>query len=346
MNSPKSARLGVRIVAYGLMVLFAFTLIELFVIAGLKAPGMLNNFPVALHEAFRRFYIRRDMYSPTLSPDCGRYDSGTFYTLKPGECLFKNREFAVKLRVNSAGLRDDENSLSRPNIIVLGDSEAMGWALDEPLTFASTLERETGLTVLNASMGSFGTARESIMLERLDRSALKAVILQYNANDYTENATFAADGKITIRSENEYEEWRQSNEKRRRYIPFRFTYYFIKDNVRRFKNLPTTSLSMEKELDAFLPPFRELAGHVPGIPIFLFEMGGGNMNRKGFAEGAHSRLKTLDPDLAARVIPVQLADGFDKSMIFDLDWHFNAKGHAVVADRLKAALSAQGVVGR
>ena len=328
------------------MVLFVLALVEVFVLTGLSNPRVLNAYPSGLHDAFRRFYIRRDMYSPTLSPDCGRYDDGTFYTLKPGQCQFNNREFSVRLDVNSAGLRDDEASLRQPDIIVLGDSEAMGWALDASETFATILEKATGLKVLNASMGSFGTARESIMLGRLDRSALKAVVLQYNANDFTENATFTDNGHLPIRSQAEYQEWRESNEKRRRYVPFRFTYYFIKDNVRRWKNLQATTLTMAQEIDAFLPPFRELAARVPGVPIFLFEMGGGNFQREDFAQAAVDALKEADPELAERVTVVRLADGFSRDMIFDLDWHFNAKGHAVVAKRLRAAFDAQGVTAK
>lgn len=336
---PAPPRRAVRLVAYALMVFLTLCLIEGFVLLGLSFPDALNAAPTGLHDAFRRFYIRRDMYMPTLSPDCGRYDSETFYTLKPGSCRFVNREFDVRYDINSAGLRDDEASLKAPDVILLGDSEAMGWALSNAETLAPRLEEATGLKLLNAGMPSYGTARELIMLRRLDRSRLKALMLQYNTNDYSENVTYNADGKLNIRSAEEYAEWSRNNEKRRRYTPFRYTYYFIKDNLRRWKNLPDNPVTLEQEVAAFLPPFREIASLVPGIPIILFEMGGGNAKREGFAAAVAAALQKVDPGLAARIRPVRLADGFTREMIFDLDWHFNAKGHAYVSDRLKQALT-------
>ena len=340
---PARPRRAVRLVAYGLMVLLTLGMVEGFVLLGLAFPHALNAAPTGLHDAFRRFYIRRDMYMPTLSPDCGRYDSETFYTLKPGSCRFVNREFDVRYDINSAGLRGSEDALNGPDVILVGDSEAMGWALPAEETLAPLLQQATGLKFLAAALPSYGTAREFLMLRRLDRSHLQALMLQYNTNDYSENVTYNAEGKLNIRSAEEYAEWSRNNEKRRWYIPFRYTYYFIKDNLRRWKNLPDNPVTLEQEVAAFLPPFREIAALAPGVPIFLFEMGGGNAKREGFAAAVKSALQAVDPALAARIRPVRLADGFTRDMIFDLDWHFNAKGHAYVADRLKQALADAGL---
>ena len=40
-----------------------------------------------------------------------------------GNCMFINREFSNNFQINSFGVRDDEESLLHPEVVVLGDSE-------------------------------------------------------------------------------------------------------------------------------------------------------------------------------------------------------------------------------
>jgi hypothetical protein len=87
-------------------------------------------------------------------------------------------------------LRDDEESLFSPEIVVVGDSQAMGWGVSQDLTFSSLLENALGKPILNAAISSYGTARELKILERIDLSNLKFLIIQYSDNDYRENRTY------------------------------------------------------------------------------------------------------------------------------------------------------------
>lgn len=76
---------------------------------------------------FRTYHLLYERNMIQYLPECARYDAELGYTLKPGICRFTNREFDVECRINSIGVRDDEASLSSPEIIVVGDSHAMGW---------------------------------------------------------------------------------------------------------------------------------------------------------------------------------------------------------------------------
>src|SRR5262249_6192981 len=49
-------------------------------------------------------------------PDCTRYDARVTYLLRPGRCRFSETEFDTEINANSFGLRDDEASLTRPDI--------------------------------------------------------------------------------------------------------------------------------------------------------------------------------------------------------------------------------------
>ena len=66
----------------------------------------------------------------------------------------------------------------------------MGWGVDENETFASLLEQNLKLRVLNASISSYGTARQIELLNSLDVSNLEYLIIQYCKNDFNENKTY------------------------------------------------------------------------------------------------------------------------------------------------------------
>src|SRR5262245_57014930 len=82
-------------------------------------------------STFRALYWNEREYALIqYSPDCSLHHDSLGYTLRPGSCTFSGPEFSNRFDVNRLGLRDDEKSLDAPEIIVLGDSEAMGWGVD------------------------------------------------------------------------------------------------------------------------------------------------------------------------------------------------------------------------
>lgn len=159
----------------------------------------------------RKIYWANVSYVQYL-PDCARYDSDLGYTLRPGSCVFENTGFSTEIDVNSAGYRDDEASLDAPEIVVLGDSQAMGWGVGQGKTFADIIEAETGRKTLNTGVSSYGTVRELMTLNRLDRSNLKTVIIQYSDNDGHENRRYLSEGTLSTMSEETYAKLVAGNE--------------------------------------------------------------------------------------------------------------------------------------
>lgn len=169
--------------------------------------------PVAryLHSRFDRWAIQ-------MMPACAQFDGTLTYTLRPGHCVFSNREFSNEFSINSAGLRDDEASLQHPATIVIGDSLAMGWGVDESQSFPSLIEQASGLRTLNAGVSSYGTVREFRLLERLDRSRLRNLVIQYHENDTSENERFAA-GTFRTLTEAQYDSTVKEHARMLRYVP-------------------------------------------------------------------------------------------------------------------------------
>ena len=81
----------------------------------------------ALRTLAREYYGGFDRAILQTDPRFARYDPELFYTMRPGRFVFAQREFAHEFRVNSLGVRDEEGALDAPEIVVIGDSVAMGW---------------------------------------------------------------------------------------------------------------------------------------------------------------------------------------------------------------------------
>lgn len=134
---------------------------------------------------------------------CIAFDEVLFYKPRPGKCEFNNVEYATVLTFDSRGFR--ETGLSgdkarrpfRGRVVVLGDSQAMGWGVQDEETFANVLAAEYGFEVFNLAVSSYGTARELLRLERefiLQRGDV--VVIQYHPNDLHENRTFLKEGGL------------------------------------------------------------------------------------------------------------------------------------------------------
>ncbi|HKA13468.1 MAG TPA: hypothetical protein VKH41_00500 [Myxococcota bacterium] len=157
-------------------------------------------------KARREYYMRFERHILQYLPECAEFDPTLAYRLKPGRCRFHNREYDVEIVVNSAGLRDREEALDRPRIVVTGDSFAVGWGVAQEETLSAVLAGLTGEKTLNAAQPSYGTAREMLLLRKLDLSAAHTLVIQYCENDFIENARFLKrNGQLSTMAPDEYQ---------------------------------------------------------------------------------------------------------------------------------------------
>jgi len=207
------------------MVLPSFALIEGFLVFLRSSPTLASK--AVFHDLATRLY-RTDWKVLQFEKDCTRFDPELLYTLKPGSCIFSNTEFRTRLNINRLGMRDDEQSLDGPEIIVAGDSHAMGWGLEHAQTYAASIERTTGRKVLASAIASYGTARELIILKRVDRAKTRILIIHYNLNDREENQSFLSHGNSLPRSEiTRYYASEKYYRESRRYFPGKYLSYAL-----------------------------------------------------------------------------------------------------------------------
>ena len=294
----------------------------------------------------RQIYGGVDRDIIQLNPAFARYDPELFYTLRPGRFVFAQREFATPFEVNSLGVRDDEAALDAPEIVVAGDSVAMGWGVTRDETFARRIARRTGWRVLNASVSSYGTVREMKLLDRVDRSRMRWLIVQYNVNDVGENKVFREHGNTHPAGAREkYDRTVRRQAARHAWYPGRYTLETLDILGREIREriapraprgpAPTA----DEEADWFLNALLH-AGSVDfaRVRVVVFQAS---------ADGVTDTLvPTLQKRRAAGTLPAALRDlivldvasGFDRDDFYVLDDHPNARAHRKIADAVLAAM--------
>jgi hypothetical protein len=311
----------------------------------LSHPGLL---PEAALPMFRQYYRNREWLNLQLEPSCAVYDPLVTYTLRPGEFRFGGREFDNAYSVNTFGLRDDEASLVKPEIIVLGDSHAMGWGVEQHESFPEQLARATGRRVLNAGIPSFGTVRELKLLERLDTSALTTLIIQYCSNDGLENREWASGGReLSIATERNYIQ-RVLNQRRTKE-------YFFGRHLTCFSRLlgkqlrqgglaaPTTPSSKIKDAvqaRLFVAVLASSSIDLSKVQVVVLEVNAHAENDRSFLDQLQRQAQRRGlPEFARRLITVDVSTVLTEDHYNVLDTHMRPQGHALVAGLLTDTLA-------
>lgn len=158
-----------------ILLLMLWELIMLFLV---RHPNVLQKLWRGAKNSIGYLYVHGERGNMVYRENASQYHPELGYTLKPGEFIYTEREFSNSYFINSLGVRDTEESLVAPDIVIVGDSLALGWGVDQEKTFAKLLEQKTKLKILNTALPDYGTVREMIILRKVDRSRLKCIIIQ------------------------------------------------------------------------------------------------------------------------------------------------------------------------
>lgn len=123
-----------------------------------------------------------------------RYDATLGWAHTPGQSgRFRHPDFDVDVRINAAGLRDDDYPLartSRHRMLVLGDSFAWGFGVELDERFSEIIERNNpDWEVINAAVSGYGTDQELLYLREKGLAYRPdVVLLVFHENDLENNA--------------------------------------------------------------------------------------------------------------------------------------------------------------
>ncbi len=311
-----------------------------------QAPGF--AFFRSLTEDWHKNLLQ---YDPALS----QYDPGLFYTLKPGlrGGQFSNQEFSVRIDANRAGLRDDDAALQHPSMVVLGDSFALGWGVADSASFPSQLERMLGQKTLNAGVSSFGTARETELLRRLQLDSCRLLVVQYCTNDDHENKVYRQ-GHFRLQTSGReiYDQYVCSNSVMGHYFPFKYLYSALRTGLVRWQQrtapAPAPVVASTPVAEETLTPtttfFQIIARvqavyHGPVLVTYLDSYATTPEVMRLF--GQHLQAHPLPNVYLADVSDVLTPDDY-----FVFDNHIRAKGHRKVAERLYEVIQALPAAGK
>lgn len=292
-------------------------------------PAGLRNFLTTEYFHRRRIIQLDDKHA--------RYDPELVYTLQPGAFMFSNIEFSTQYVVNSLGVRDNQRSLTQPEIVIAGDSCAMGWGVQQQESFPELIEQRTGRTVLNTGIASYGTVRERRLLDRVDLSRAATLIVQYDANDFAENDEFAKHGNQYSASSREV--WLDAIAQQRRgerYWPFRMAYdavVWIKRGITGWPRggfVPTSYPAAAAE--RFINAMVHVSTHDLGeMQVIVFDV---DPNPAFIRALDAARRNEKYPPYIRNLRVLDLSQTLTPAMHYVLDDHLNTKGHAAIADAL------------
>jgi len=287
----------------------------------------------SFNQKIQNFYVSYLRGLATFQYDLSQYDAQLFYTLQQGQVENSNIEFSNIYHINSEGLRDDEPSLNFPEIIVLGDSHAMGFGVNQEETFSNILETHTQSKVLNTGISSYGSAREYIMFQRLKKDSCKTIIWQYCPNDADENKYFLENKNLLdISSESEYNSACHKNFIKSSYYPFKLTFEGISHIFRKLtrqKNSDYQPIDITTQCSNFFKIINLLQKNFNG-KIIVFNIETHNTSDEFFLNAE----KILASKKIENIQLIDFTKNLNKEDFYIIDGHMKASGHQKIGQTL------------
>lgn len=316
------------------LVLFGFTvLLELGIYSSFFLVQKKIITSPEIQKNYHHFYTTYLRNIPSYQHDLGKYDPELFYRLQAGKSINHNFEFSNTYEINHQGLRDDEQSLDHPEIIVLGDSHAMGFGVNQEETFAQILEKKSNRKILNTAIISYGTARQFLLFQKLKTDSCKTLIWQYCPNDAIENQSFLENGnQLNISSKQEYRFCQYRNFLLAHYYPYKYTFETVAHQLRKlafWKKKKNITINLHTQAKNFFAIVQLLQKDFQGEIIVLNLESSRTSDdlilefEKYISQHGLENIRCLD---------------FSKKLSTDdfnvIDEHLNAKGHQKIGNEL------------
>lgn len=333
------------LISKSLLLIGILALPELLFTYWLHHPSQIPN---SFHNVFMRYSTQAENNIIQFNPQNSVYNDSLFYTLKPSSrFIFTNPEFTDSFYTNKMGLRDDDSSLLKPEIICLGDSYAMGWGVQQNETFAGLISSISHKKVLNAAISSYGTARELKNLYRLDTSNLEYIIIQYCRNDYEENKSFVENNYVLqISSRIKYNSivndhyWSKLWFPGKRFVTIAKFYAEKKTNPFLFPAkkpaMDSSVFHLHQAARCFTDILLHSAINFNKVKVFVVDLDQKELMNNDILDEVNRLMNTpaYKDHFNNNLIMVPVADLLTKEDYYILDPHIRPSGHRKIAERL------------
>jgi len=294
-------------------------------------------------EAVWRFVYTRG-FGPTTNPRYVLHDDQLGWRYLPSvDVRHKTQEFDVGIQINSRGERDDEaapeEKAQHGKLLLLGDSLAFGWGVEQADMLATRLEATLDREVRNLAVSGYGTDQELLKL-RLEGLSQKpvAVIVVFCDNDVEEvlrdvmygkrkpRFALAADGLELASVPGPQQFWERAS----------YLYRSVRKQVLDAAQDPLSDDEVLAGKKLVLRLFTAMAEELQEESAALIIVhAGADWIEAGFARPGNAYV--LD------VLPALMAAEATGPVVFAHDPHWNARGHRAVAEAIAAFVKAKGL---
>ena len=283
-----------------------------------------------VREYQRNYYVLNLRNIWHAKKECIKFSKKNIFEPKETTCNFNNLEFQSELTFDKFG-RFSKHPLNKngDSIVVIGDSYAMGWGVNDNQTFSSILEKKINKPVYNLGVSGYGTVRE---LNRLENSGLinsvDTIIIQYCYNDYGENISKSIKEKNILTEE----KFNLLNS------PTKFGFWKLLRKIIRYSaKIPfEIILKKNKNMDfahhelAFINVLKKFP-IINNKKIIVFYVNGNEMKFVNFPEGKYDKFKNLT------FLNLNLEK--NPNNFYSIDGHLNEVGHKKIALDLERYLT-------
>lgn len=302
-----------------------------------------------------------------------KYDSLLGWAHQPGqEGVFETPQFRSVVRINEKGLRDRSHPYERQGdtqrILVLGDSFAWGYGVEESERFSQQLEESLGAEVINAGVSGYSTDQELLWYQNEGiKYETDLVILVIAGNDVGDNDRLLVntiyykpkfiieEGQLVptghpVPKTSTQGRFIYSLSQRsalayfliQRYFDFLSLYARFKNSDRPHASAPVSSLNAERE------PFELTVALIDEMKKIA------ESNKANFlivttdrwwnypAADSYEDFVVLLESKGFLVLDVESMPGFDPDkMLIPDDGHWNKMGHEFVAEKIESLIETQ-----
>lgn len=285
---------------------------------------------LALEGGYRLLRVRG--LGPTTNPAYVAHDAELGWRYRAGAReRHRTTEFDVEVAINGRGFRGEEwpPHDGRKRALVLGDSFAFGWGVEQNETFSSELARlAPHWQVLNAAVSGYATDQELLLLEKLlPEVQPDLVVVAYCSNDRMECASTAPYGRAKPYFT------RRGRELVLAGVPIEEPWLVGHSYLARAiakalaeRRRPDRDLDPNGEWTLVCDLYRAMRDRSGGVPLLIVSSEERLARLAREEKGLHHL--DLRPAFAGASVPVE----------FPIDRHWTAAGHALVAQEIARTL--------
>ncbi len=319
---------------------------------------MVSGFAVVLSLGAMELMIRAFVPVRNVGPYFSAYDPYYGKVLKPSSSVVRTApEFTMRLTTNSNGFRGPElGSLENGSILFLGDSFTMGYGVTDGEEYPALvrnhfdgLDAEDRLEIINAGMGNNGNGRPLKFLRRQARHLNpRLIVVQIHGGDFADNVyegLFSLDEHGNLRELAAQPPSTSSKLERivDRIPAISHSHLFclvrgLAKQIRNNRKSPVIGARPEDDVGRHILGNRLLIELESEIVSTARESGWPILVLLAGVDG--DRLEMLKRFFAERGVPVILLPSKLErpDLYFEVDGHWNAEGHAFVAERVLDAI--------